>query len=121
MAKQHSPSKPDLPSVSSLPSVVELPSASPSDGEVVTAVDTPVPVKQMLDGRLCTCMVEVPMLQFDGVGFVKRRIEAKLSTDQAMALKGLKLGLEAADARLKDGSRVRHASDAIRWMLENLA
>ena len=119
MAKQQSPSKPDLPSVSSLPSVVELPSVS--SGEAVTAVDTPVPVKQMLDGKLCTCMVEVPMLHLDGVGFVKRRIEAKLSTDQAMALKGLKLGLEAADARLKDGSRVRHASDAIRWMLENLA
>lgn len=121
MAKQQPNVKPHLPSTGNLPSVADLPSVGAmTEGDVPVVKDTPVPVKQTLDGKLCTCMVEAPMLQLEGTGFVKRRIEVKLTTEQAMALKGLKLGLEAHDATLRDGSRVKHTSDAIRWVLENL-
>jgi hypothetical protein len=117
MAKQNQPQQ----TKHELPSVGDLPSVSVPAGEVPVIQDTPAPVKQMLDAKMCTCMLEAPMLQFDGVGFVKRRFDIKLTLDQAMALKGLKLGLEAQGAVLRDGSRVKHIQDAVRWMLENLA
>lgn len=54
--------------------------------------------------------------------YLRRRIDVnRLTRHQALALKRLTLGLQLRGEQLNAGCEVRNASDAIRWILEQLA
>jgi len=68
----------------------------------------------------CTIVsVSVPSFEWQ-TGYVRRKLDVALSTDQAVVLKSMQLGLEKQEARLKNGRYVANPVDAIRWMLENV-
>lgn len=66
------------------------------------------------------CTLRLPMLRL-GFGYIRRRLDADLSRTQAGQLKALELGLQSREARLANGKLVASGSDAIRWLLEELA
>jgi hypothetical protein len=64
---------------------------------------------------------EVPMDQVRaGKYHVSRHLEAQINLDQAIALRKITLGLDAAGATLKSGKRIIKAADAVRWLLEQI-
>ena len=51
---------------------------------------------------------------------LKRHLDVRLTMDQGIALRRLLLGLDAHNARLRDGRRVLCSADVIRWLLDQL-
>jgi flagellin-like hook-associated protein FlgL len=45
----------------------------------------------------------------------------KLSLQQAMKLKRIKLALEMQNAQLESGKRINTPADVIRWILDNIS
>lgn len=118
MAKQNQPQQ----TKHELPSVGDLPSTAGQAAAVVADVPQPrASSVEPLSVRSSTGMIEVPMISVDQTGFVRRRVDIKLTGEQAANLKSIKLALEAQDARLKNGTRVNDLCDAMRWILENIA
>ena len=51
-------------------------------------------------------------------GYISRHVDLQLNQEQAITLKRLVAGLDAAHARLKNGRVVQTAGDTVRWILE---
>jgi hypothetical protein len=119
MAKQNQPQQ----TKHELPSVGDLPSTAGQSAAVVADVPQPrASSVEPLSVRSSTGMIEVPMLEFDPVNvFVARRVEMKLSLQQAMKLKRIKLALEMQNAQLESGKRINTPADVIRWILDNIS
>lgn len=64
-------------------------------------------------------MLELPMVDTP-LGYVTRRVDTKLNTVQATRLKSIKFGLQARNARLKNGVLVRTDGHVLAWILEQI-
>ena len=54
-------------------------------------------------------------------GYRQVHLDLQINAQQSAALRALYDGLDERGERLANGSRVRHACDAVRWLLEQLA
>lgn len=52
-------------------------------------------------------------------GYKRRRVDIRLTGNQAEKLKGILMGLEAKDAQLENGRYVTSPVHAIQWIIEN--
>ena len=64
-------------------------------------------------------MLELPTVETP-LGYVTRRVDTKLNTDQATRLKSIKFGLQARNARLKNGVPVKTDGHVLAWILEQI-
>jgi len=101
-----------LPSIENIKPGMEV---KLSVDETITSFTETVPIEPD-----CTIVsVSVPSFEWQ-TGYVRRKLDVALSTDQAAVLKSMQLGLEKQEARLKNGRYVANPVDAIRWVLENV-
>lgn len=63
--------------------------------------------------------ISIPLLVVEG--YAAQRTDVRCSGSEAVALKAMAQGLQAAKTRLKDGKYVRSQSDAIRWFCSQIA
>jgi hypothetical protein len=62
---------------------------------------------------------EVPATYSPLDGYIPDRADVQgLTKDQGQALKAIRLGLENAEATLKNGKKVTTYTDALKWMIE---
>ena len=54
-------------------------------------------------------------------GYLRRRVDVKLSRKHAVILRDKQRQLEDSGARLEDGTKVSDRTKAVLWMLENQA
>lgn len=69
--------------------------------------------------KVAEVMLELPTVP-PPAGYVTRRVDVKLNTDQATRLKSIKYGLQAREARLKNGVIVRTEGHVVAWILEQI-
>jgi hypothetical protein len=53
-------------------------------------------------------------------GYVSRRVDVTLSSEQALRLKSINYGLQAMEATLKNGTVVKTNGHVIAWILEQI-
>ena len=51
-------------------------------------------------------------------GYLRRRVDLRLDSQQALVLKQVLMGLESTDAKLKNGRYVNSHGSALQWLLE---
>lgn len=83
-----------------------------------------MPLKPEPNPKSGSGTVEVPIteLSVTNPGYMQRRVDvANLTQEQSHNLKRIIRGLEDKGATLKNGTQVRNASNAVKYMLENLS
>lgn len=75
------------------------------------------------DGLPAHAMVEivVPMAGLDPNAHLSRHVEAQLTPEQAVILRGVQNALNQRYARMANGKFVQSGADAVRWLLEQVA
>lgn len=63
--------------------------------------------------------LDIPTIQTP-LGYCSRRVDTKLNTEQAERLKSIKFGLQASNAKLKNGVIVRTDGHVLAWILEQI-
>ncbi len=63
----------------------------------------------------------VPIAAVSVQGFTRRRIDVRLSRRQGDALKRIMLALQSQDARLADRRPIKNVTDAVRWLIDQVA
>jgi hypothetical protein len=81
--------------------------------------DVPAPLPQPSQS-LVSLAVPLSDASLEGC-YVSTHVEVRMSHEQGLALRRLQLSLDAQGASLAGGRRVIHASDAVKWLLEQIA
>jgi len=109
--------------------VLEL-TAGPTDDELQDELlddvasdpsDEELPTEPLQPVSIGAATMTVPVARMQVNGFIRRRIDLRLSRRQADSLKRIMLALQTQDARLADRRPVKNVTDALRWMLDQLA
>lgn len=95
--------------------VDEVEKANEAVGEVVNEVE---PVAPMLEVKLDSVMIELPLLPIEG--YVRKRVDVTFTSAEAQALKSVKNALEAKSVQLANGKHVTSISDALRWIVQQI-
>lgn len=83
-------------------------------------VVTKAPRKADPPPKLDCVLLELPMMQQVFEGYFSNRVDVKLTAAHQSTLKALLFGLQSKFATLANGKEVANASDAIKWILENV-
>jgi len=74
--------------------------------------------KAKVEIEVFDALVEIPTMKTGH--YATRRLQASLDRKQCTGLRMVFDGLQYAGAELADGSQVRNAQDAVRWILEQV-
>lgn len=78
------------------------------------------PPRKIDPPKLDCVTIELPMMSQVFEGYFSNRVDVKLTSAQQAVLKSLLFGLQSKFAKLANGKDVANASDAIKWILENV-
>jgi len=68
-------------------------------------------------------LVDIPFMELPDAGYISRRVDMRLSPEQALTLRGIFHGIAqelGEDARTADGKLVNSTTDALRVMLDRV-
>jgi hypothetical protein len=87
---------------------------------MIETIEEPMKTSTQVSQVLTTGMLEVP-LSSEAVGHIRNRHDVHLTRSQAAILRRIALGLGQKGETLANGKHVDNGTDAIRWMIENIA
>jgi hypothetical protein len=78
------------------------------------------PPRKIDPPKLDCVTIDLPMMDQVFEGYFSNRVDVKLTGAHQAVLKSLLFGLQSKFAKLANGKQVANASDAIKWILENV-
>lgn len=94
----------------------------PTINKATQAAEQVVPksLRKIEQPTLESVTIKLPMMLQVFEGYFSNRVDVKLTAAHQATLKALLFGLQSVFAKLTSGKQVANASDAIKWILENV-